>query len=457
MRFLRFLTRYKAGSLGGARQGGFSLIELLVSLVILTVLMTAVLQLFQSSTEVAATQLEQADLQQAVRVALQEVVRQTRLLGRGGLLAARPRAAAGESWNDVWCTAGNCDDTQAVGLALRLDTNVPVGYNVVKGDGTSPQVLAGTDVLTVRGVFASQVYLARYSDAASFTLTAGPPDTNGDPTWTGGQVVIEAVTPIGDVPQDLSFFVDIKAAGRPEAVLLMSPFNDEVFGVGKFDPGASSLDAVSNKFTLAFSLDGSDKHAKVYRTASAGGTFPGDVLSQSRIGAVGILEEYRYYIRTGAATGFEGIAGVANRQRLSRTRTYPGMEGIDANYPLAANPTHVDLADDVIDFQVALGFDQNGNGLFEETPDGAGDEWIGNNVADAIPPAGNWGGLGVARLSMIARSRAPHRNHQSQQILRLEDRDHSAGDPSDPAHINSFESRLHLRFTLQSLVEMRNL
>lgn len=438
-------------------QGGFSLMEMLVSLAILTVLMIGVLQLFESSTQVASTQLEQADVQQGVRVALEDVVRHTRLLGRGGLLAARDRAASGESWNDVWCPDGNCDDSKGIGLALRLDDNVPVDYHVVKGDNASPTVEPGTDVLTVRGVFNSPVYLVRYADEGTFTLNSGGTDADGNPIWTDGQVIVAPQTPIGEVDQDLSFLQEILAAGRPEAVLLVSPFSDEVFGIGKFDVGTSSMNA-DGTFTIGFSLDTSDPHAAAYENASANGVFPGDVLSQSRVGSVGILEEYRYYVRTGAQTGFEGVAGIEERKRLSRTRTYPGLEGTNAHYPSSASPTHVDLADDVLDFQVAFGFDGNDDGLYDETSDGAGDEWLGNNTGDAVPAAIDWiKQLGVARLSVFARSRTPHRGHQSPQILRLEDRDHSAGDPTDPADINSYESRLYLRFTLQSIVEMRNL
>lgn len=463
---MRWMTRLRPWRLRSHRQGGFSLMELLIGLAVLTVLMAAVLQLFESSTQVASTQLEQADLQQAVRVALEDIIRQTRLLGRGGLLAVRGRAAGGEVWNDIRCPAGACDGTQPIGLAMRVDNNVADGYHVVKGDNASPLVVPGTDVLTVRGIFNSAVYLVRYSDAASFTLVK---DAGGD--YISGQVIIENITPIGDVAQDLSFFNDIKTENRPEAVLLMSPFSDTVFGIAQFDAANSSMDVSGERFTLAFTLDPTQKHAAAYQTGSANAVFPGDVLSQSRVGSVGIIEEYRYYVRTGAEPGFEGVAGIADRLRLSRTRAYPGMEGEDANYPTKDDPTHLDLADDVLDFQVSFGFDPaliapDGSvvhrGEFPETDDGAGaldvDAWYGNNLADTAPTLDEWTKeLSVARLSIIARSRTQHRGHQAPQILRLEDHDYTGGDPSDPDDINSYESRLYLRFTLQSLVEMRNL
>jgi len=454
---MRFVPPTRTGRRRSFRQGGFSLMELLVSLAVLTVLMVAVLQLFESSTRVASTQLEQADLQQAVRVALEDIIRQTRLIGRGGLLAVRARSATNpESWKDTWCPSGTCPDTEPIGLALRVDNNVGTGYHVVKGDNNSPVVAPGTDVLTVRGVFATPVYLVRYSDEASFTLV-----DDGSGNYISGQVVIENVTPIGEVAQDLSYFEDMRAAGRPEAILLMSPFSDAVFGVVQFDPNASGMDVSGDKFVLAFTLDTTLKYAKVYQTGSSDAKFPGDVLKQSRVGSVGILEEYRYYVRTGAEPGFEGVADIAERLQLSRTRTYPGMEGEDANYPAPDDPTHIDLADDVLDFQVAFGFDPNDTGAFPETDDGAGaldvDAWFGNNAGDAVPTLEQWLDLRVARLSIIARSRTQHRGHQAPQILRLEDHDYTGGDPTDPADVNSYESRLYLRFNLQSLVEMRNL
>ena len=76
-------------------------------------------------------------MQQSLRVAQRTMVQQIRMAGRGGLaVGTLPAGRALAVRNDVGAGGGNRD--LAIGFA------------------GSPQVVAGTDVLTVRGVFSAR-------------------------------------------------------------------------------------------------------------------------------------------------------------------------------------------------------------------------------------------------------------------------------------------------------------
>ena len=62
---------------------GFTLIELLVSLGIVVGLLVSVLTLFDMTSRLSRAQIHAADLQQGLRAAQTELVRQVRMSGRG--------------------------------------------------------------------------------------------------------------------------------------------------------------------------------------------------------------------------------------------------------------------------------------------------------------------------------------------------------------------------------------
>ena len=64
---------------------GFTLIELLVSLAVTAVLILGVLATFDFSARMNKVQLNVADMQQSLRIAQNEVVRLSRMTGRGSL------------------------------------------------------------------------------------------------------------------------------------------------------------------------------------------------------------------------------------------------------------------------------------------------------------------------------------------------------------------------------------
>jgi hypothetical protein len=415
----------------------------------------AILQLFESSAAVANAQLEQADLQQSIRVGQAEMVGDIRLVGRGGLLPTGPIASNAIVWAEIACL-GTCDTKINRGMPIRFDSNVPVNTRIQKagtGAGSSPFVAPGTDVLVVRGIITRPVWMVRYAEKSTFTYDAGS---------QVGKITIENRTPVGNLPQDLNEISTLLAGGTvPEAIFMTSSFSDEIFGIGRIDYNATSVTTDGTNVTgavLGFKFEG-DSIAEAYASGSVDGVFPLDKFSNAGIGKVGVLEEYRFYIRQEVVTG-------GFKRYLTRARMLPGIEEAYPDPSAAAtNPNLLlDVADNMLDLQVALGFDCNADGMVDENADGAGDEWLGNNTADfAAMTAAPWtdcfedrrgGALSLVRITTVAHSRDPQRNRQTAALVRIEDKDYTA---VEYAGVNDVIQRLYLRVNMTTVVDMRNL
>src|SRR3990172_2039961 len=68
-------------------EAGFSLLQLMVALLVLTQILVAVLVLFDSLNRTSRVQTQVADMQQSLRIAQYDVLRLLRMAGRGGLQA----------------------------------------------------------------------------------------------------------------------------------------------------------------------------------------------------------------------------------------------------------------------------------------------------------------------------------------------------------------------------------
>src|SRR4029077_2488897 len=90
-----------------------------------------------------------------------------------------------------------------------------------------------------------------------------------------------------------------------------------------------------------------------YVKLSAGGAYPAGLKS---VNYVGLLEEYKFYVRNDHINPDD--ATTQPMPKLARARLFPGT-ATPAGY--AAN-AHVDVADNILDLQVALGFDTTNAG-----------------------------------------------------------------------------------------------
>lgn len=407
------------------RQRGFTLVELAVSLFVTVSVMLGVLMLFDFSNKLSRVQSNVTDMQQSLRGAQYDVTRLIRMAGRGGLpVGALPNGAA---------------------LAVR--DNVPAGSRI----GTTPdapEVVPGSDVLTVRGVFTAPIYQIASADPAAFQLNL----QGGAPV--SGTIRVRSSTPTG-IPQDLRALRDAVTENRPEGLLLVSPQNSDLYAIVELDPAASDVTSNPDELRIAFRITGGSHTTDYARFSSAGpGTYPPNLTNAAFLG---IVEEYRFYVRQDFAV--DGNPASDLTPRLSRARTYPGTEapygGEDANW-------RADVADNILDLQVALGLDtpyaggtvaaNPTQGVIAETADGQDDDWLLNGERSFTPAFLANADLHYVRLNTLARTDRRDKEYQAAELVRIENRAFSAGSPS-----NSREDRMFRRRLLRTVVDMRNL
>ncbi len=416
------------------RAAGFTVVELAVSLLVMVVVMLGMLALFDFSNRLANVQTNVADMQQSQRIAQQDVVRMVRMAARGPIPLGLP----------------------PVGMSLSVRSQVPAGTRI--GGSDTPEVLAGTDILTVRGVFGSSVYQVNSSNPAAFAVGA-------DLT---GHIDIENLTP-SSIPQDLQSLKDALDNARQddrkcERLLLVSARNLDMWSIVALDPAGSTVTATSAhlKFT---SLPADDP---AYFDLPA---VP-DPRTLSAVAFVGILEEHRFYVRQALPkTAPNGTQDLASQ--FSRARVFPGTDrpwrglGDDMGIGDDDHPSwKIDIADNIVDFQVGLAFDSpRGGGRFTdddpdttgdddriyESADGTDDDWLYNDTEDVDPV--QWANLPLffVRITTLARTDRRDKGYESLELDHLEDHDLAT------SRFNAGTDRMFRYRPLQTLVDMRNL
>ncbi len=454
------------------RAAGFTLIELLVTMLVVAVVLGAALALFNSMNELSRVQIHQADMQQAVRVAQREITRLVQMTGRGGLAGGSLIAPASET------------------PAIEVRNNVPADAVVATG---GPEVVEGTDVLTVRGVLNSSVLQVAFNDPAAFSFDGAD----------AGTLVVGSRTPTG-IPQSLEAFEEAVEDAVPEALVIVNAVNELTYVVVELDPDATTVACVDPEdvteicsATIGFRTSGG--HTADYAVLSPSGNSAGMIAALSaqgfRPGFVGILEEYRYYVRDDTDADGEPI------HKLSRARVFPGTETAYKDDPGIF--LQEDIADYIFDLQVALGFDSSFDGAaatdgffaFDSDfpppatgtddcildgnadvcppglgPDGdtAMDDWLFNDEADAdalddlpwsatgAPPAWTESQpqpiLYYARVTTLGRAARRDRGFAAPILERLEDHVY---EPDD--YLNTVNGRAHRREILQSVIDLRNI
>ena len=273
---------------------GFTLIELLVSLAVTAVLILGVLATFDFSARMNKVQLNVADMQQSLRIAQNEVVRLSRMTGRGSL---------------------------PTNIAVEVANNRPAGSKLVATDGLT-EIEPLTDVLRLRGVFSSSLYQIDWQNPSVW----GTPGADGK-----GSVLIKPLA--AGVPQDLEALLKVAMPDdKPgESLLLVTPF--DIHAVAQIVSAAKEGENLKITF---------ERHPN--ETALAGPLTAG----MPAAAYIGILEEYAFYVRHG--NGSDAPA-------LAKARLEPGSS-LPYNYkndPASGN-ARLDLADNIYDLQVALGF-----------------------------------------------------------------------------------------------------
>jgi Prokaryotic N-terminal methylation motif len=414
-------------------QQGFTLVEVAVSLIVTVVVLLGVLALFDFSNRLTRAQTNISDMQQSLRVAQSDAVRLIRMAGRGGLPVGNP----------------------PTGMAVAVQNNVADGTKI--GGGATPEVVPGADVLTIRGVFSSSV--SQINIAAPFTLTpsvAAP---------TAGSLVISNPGPSG-IPQDLTAITDAIKKGRREGLVLVARNDPGIWAVVELDPGNSNVTDPSN-ITVAFKITGGTHTADYLKLSSTPGSYPAGTSGLSTAISVGIVEEYRFYIRREYAVAGDKTSDLA--PKLSRARVYPNTQT-----PWSDDDTNwkVDIADNIFDLQVALGLDTPANDpgagactggtiasddincSIYESADGENDDWMYNGEKNTNPALFANSTLYYIRLTTLARTDRRDKDYQAPVLERVEDNFY---DTADTSIFNSTNERMYRRRLLRTVIDMRNL
>lgn len=342
------------------RDAGFSLIELLIAMVVLVEVMAAVLLLFTSLSDLARVQTEVAEMHQVQRVGQRSMIEHIREAGRGGLPLA-----------DGLVVPPPADQFPGIALTVLNDTQP----NTRIAGGSSDFVMPGTDVLIVRGVFDTPVY---YKGPQEVTRVPGDPVTSllegaASPFTLNNEIlkIHNTFFTYDRFSQSLDPLIDALAVEDQRVLLVRDVLN----------PGAYALietDGIANPFAVCgqcidinvglTSVTDAPKYAKLMNGSGIPGNAGYRVQLGSAavtvgfprlIGAVGMLQEFRYYLRPDPS--FDALdpqpdhsiplatGGVMPAVRLSRLEVRPGTDD-----PIGSP---VDIADNVVDLQFAIGID----------------------------------------------------------------------------------------------------
>jgi len=414
---------------------------MLIAVLISSMVLLALLAVFDFTGKLARAQTQITDVQQSLRTAQYEVVRLIRMAGRGPL-PLRTTAM-----------------TVPTGLAVEVinGNDVPIGSTVDFPGTSGPAVVALTDILVVRGVFGSSLFQVNHVDPASFTRTA-----------SGGTLTIFDKTPTG-VPHDFGPILQTICdnSNIPEALVLVSPLDDAIFAVAELDAAATRAGVTcppdpgsTPSITLTFKTSGGS-YTSEYLALSAGnpgapgvGAFPNALTT---VAFVGVLEEHRFYIREILADPNDPLSRIP---RFSRARLFPGTS---TAYRDDDSQWRNDIADNIFDMQVAIGLDGDGDGIILDQGDST-DEWLFNDPGDdstevrwnTVQPVGaslQETRLFNLRLTTIARTGRKDRGYQAPILDFVEDHDYSVT-PSDYYNLPPERTRRQRR--LQTMIDIRN-
>ena len=413
---------------GTVRQRGFTLIEVMVSLIVTVMVLLGVLALVDFSNKLSRVQGNISDMQQSLRVAQTDALRLIRMAGRGGM------------------TLGTLPD----GWAVAVRDNVASGSHI--GDNSTPEVVPGSDVLTVRGVFTSPLYQVNHSAPGTFSLVGA----------TSGTVRIKNLTPTS-IPQDLTALREAIQKGRREALILVSPQDAGLWAVVELNPGNSAVNA--DEIIVGFNISGGTNTTSYQKFSSAGaGIFPPTL---TNVASVGILEEYRVYVRRAFAVTGDDKSDLT--PKLARARVYPGT---DSPWNGDTENWQSDIADNIFDLQVALGLDTLAKdpaaatctggtiasdevncGIYESA-DGENDDWMYNGEKNTNPVSFAKSDLHYIRLTTLARADRRDKDYAAPTLVRVENNKY---DTPDTSIFNSDKERMYRRRILRTVIDMRNL
>ena len=498
------IRRGRAASRAAAPgQAGFSLVELLVTVIILAEVLVGLLIIFDSSSRLARAQTHVAELQQSLRVGQAELTRYTRMTGLGGLPITPLNDAARARYGAFPAVSvfNNVAEKTIVQLLDPLATS-----------GTDDVILPDSDVLLLRGVFSTPMFYFDPPLTIDGTWITSPGDASNQ---LSGQVILPARSRIAgrswwDYPQEIQELADRLTEAKddltPLALVLRDTLNPNSYMVAAFDhlnttlsdltpsqcpnvevhadlPAEHIPQCIQFNILLDPDEDVATGPGSAYADLSAGTGLLGggqqliidsatnfSIFLPTSIGSIGLLEEYRLYVR--AEWEVPGQFDTRLTPVLARAEFLPGTN---------TQIDRVDIADNVLDLQIAIGADADpvGAGGYGEINEGAvgsgNDEVLFNHADDtgtdgSIAIGATAGGTSntlqwddpdlqfhFLRINTLVQARFPDPEHRAPQIDLIEDNNRGATFQVKGIDHTFNDDRQYRRRWLQTVVELRNL
>jgi len=234
------------------RNAGFTLIEILVSMVVLILFMVGMLTMLDRSRTIAKQESALSDTQENVRYAAYHLLRTARMCGGAGMPMSRSNSG---TW--VW-VAGQIDNLSTSAFTDDFGN-------------THSDAVPGSDVLTLRGFFEVRPYFVAAGDVDTGTDTVTINDTD-DPLDPNDAAM-------NDMQADEDAFIGrgIALMGRGQYRVAEVSDNDGCSGCTSFDIDFASGNAPWEAMNPPNGV-------------FPAGTFPFEVYR------VGILDSYTYYV-----------------------------------------------------------------------------------------------------------------------------------------------------------------
>jgi prepilin-type N-terminal cleavage/methylation domain-containing protein len=339
----------------GAR--GLTLIETLVTLVVLTVVMLGLYTILDSSNKLAKQETNVAEAQQSVRIGIAELTRVIRQGRVGGLFVAN--------------------------AILPIENNSPGGAGSKLTDitGVDHYVRKGTDVIGVRGIISGDKY----------GLSTGDVTCGGSCATTNAMTVtIRATSSVGIVNFTSGETPSIAGKTRPFYFVVADSSSEmittgsgtyliPVYYVGLVNTAGTWYTKTADTFT--FVMDPSNADARKLGAAAP------SAISLDKPFSGGVVDEMRFFVDEGDSD-----------KSTSTLDTHPSLA--EATFdPSSGNWEIQPLIEDVEDFQVAYGVDginatPHDHGISPAVYNASGtnlDEWVGNvanEVTGSLPLTG---------------------------------------------------------------------
>jgi len=329
---------------------GFSLVELLVSLVIIVVISVAALAMFDRSNRMAKVENSVADAQQNARYASYQTVREARMAGAGGV-----PASTGSVQQGVTLSLGTSTYHSATnGRHLLNNINVATDVICIGGAcGTSGahHIRKGTDALHIRGVISNAIYDLGTSsfDTSTGTLVIHACTKFTDPT----AAVTAPCYPNGQ--NDVSFF-NSWSDSQPRMFVMSDALGN--VGVSLITHAVVGSDGAS-KPNATLTLGTTNAYVN---SINSSGAFPSGLTTPTR---GGVLDDLLYFVDDGTDLGQS--CGTSNQSTLPGP-CHPqlavaqwGVGGSGGCTTTVETPmacaTVTPIADDIEDLQIAYGVD----------------------------------------------------------------------------------------------------